>query len=121
MQSDEERELEQLGKELEAKQRHPRAPVRIGYTISQLMARRGYGQTRGREQREAAWRQACGPQLAAQTRVSKLSRGVLTILVANSMTMQELNFQQQAVLARLREIDPDLNVKALRLRVGAIS
>jgi hypothetical protein len=45
---------------------------------------------------------------------------VLEITAANSMTVQELTFQKQDVLARLQAEVPDAKIRDLRLRVGSI-
>ena len=117
---DEQQEIEAFSQQLKARQRYPRGPVRAGETLKQLMARRGYAQTQSGEQTRAAWRRACGEVLAKHTRVGTLSRGVLTVFVRNSMVLQELTFPEQQLLERLQEIDPDLNVRALRLRIAAV-
>ena len=117
---DEQQEIELLNEELLARQRHPREPVRIREVLSQLMSRRGYGQSNSNKQKQQAWRQACGEPLGAHSRAGNLNRGTLTVFVRNSMVLQELTFQQHEIIQRLAEIYPDLKVKALRMRVGVI-
>lgn len=116
----EQEEIELLNEELKRRQFHPRLPSRVGDVLNQLMAKRGYNQTRSSGDREQAWAAAAGEKLASQSRAVRLSRGVLTVMVVNSAIMQELVFQQAMLTKRVNEINPDLQVKSLRFRVGAI-
>ena len=117
---DEQAELEALNEQQLARQRRPRGPTTAREAVGRLMARRGYGQTKGRNQLSSLWQQACGELLAAHTRAGNLSRGVLTVFVSNSMVLQELTIQQRQLVERLRELDPETAVRSLRLRVGAV-
>lgn len=116
----EEDEIRQLNDELLARQHRPRAPVKLGRLVSQLMSRQGYGQTQGNEARQRAWREACGQQLAAHSRAAAVRRGVLEVVVRNSMVLQELTFQQEQLLKRLAEAAPEERIQAIKLRVGVI-
>ena len=121
MLGDEQREIEELNEELLRRQIHPRYPTRAREALNQLMARSGYGQTQSNQQREQVWQQAVGQPLASHSRAVRLSRGVLTVLVSNSAIMQELTFQQQQLVEKIKELNSDLKVRSIRFRVGAIS
>ena len=117
---DSDRELKQFSDELSRRQYHPRLPSRVGDVLNQLMAKRGYNQTRSNQQREQVWAEATGEPLASQSRAVKLSRGVLTVMVVNSSVMQELVFQQMILVKKINELNPELQIKSLRFRVGEI-
>jgi hypothetical protein len=63
---------------------------------------------------------AVGPQLAPFTRVGKLQRGVLEVVVANSTVLQELTFAQADILAQLALREASAAVRKLRFRTGQI-
>ena len=96
-------------------------PKPIGNVIAQLVQRRGYAQVRAAGERENAWQGAVGDELAAVTSVYKLRRGVLEVLVANSLLMQELTFRKEELLVSLQAELPEAGIKQLRFRVGQIS
>jgi hypothetical protein len=96
-------------------------PKRIGDILSQLMARRGYARVQSGDQCAQAWREAAGELLAACSRATQVRRGVLEVLVSNSMMVQEIGFQKSALIQRLAELLPDENIRNLKLRVGPIN
>jgi len=96
------------------------APQKLSNILADLMARRGFGRVQSTEAYEEAWRQAGGPLAAQYTRVGALKRGTLEIVVANSVLMQELTFQKDALLAHLLQLLPDQGIKGLRFRVGTL-
>jgi hypothetical protein len=93
---------------------------KIGDVLSELMSRRGYARVQATSGYAEAWRQASGEALSATTRAGTVRRGVLDVLVANSLLMQELSFEKSAILARLARLLPDERIVDLRLRVGPI-
>jgi predicted nucleic acid-binding Zn ribbon protein len=97
-----------------------RGPQAIGNVLSELMARQGYARVQSTEALERAWRDAAGPLLAKYTRVGKVCRGTLEVVVAHSTLIQELGFQKQSLLALLARLLPDAEIKNLRFRAGSI-
>ncbi|MCA9230622.1 MAG: DUF721 domain-containing protein [Planctomycetales bacterium] len=95
-------------------------PKQISNVIAQLVQRRGYAQVRAAGEREAAWQATAGEELALLTRVGGMRRGVLEVLVANSLLMQELTFRKEDLLAGLQEQLPEEGIKQIRFRLGAI-
>ncbi len=71
-------------------------------------------------ERQQAWKEAAGEQLASQTRPGKVSRGVLEVYVSNSILAQELGFAKKKLLARLQQLQPDEKIRDLRFRVGPL-
>ena len=98
-----------------------RQPKPIGNVIAQLVQRKGYAQVRVASERDEAWRTAIGQQLAPMTRVGAMRRGVLEILVANSLVMQELTFRKPDLISLLAKALPKHKISDLRFRVGKIS
>ena len=97
--------------------RHPHA---IADILSELMTRHGYAQLQARVAYEQAWRQAAGELVAEHSRVGSLKRGVLEVIVVHSTLMQELTFRKSAMLKTLAELLPDVRIKDIRFRAGAI-
>lgn len=95
-------------------------PQKMGDVLAELMARRGYAREQTAANYEAAWREAAGALLARQTRVGLVRRGTLEVTVANSVLLQELTFQKQAIVGELRRLLPDEKIEKLRFRVGPI-
>lgn len=98
----------------------PRGPEPISNILAELMARRGFARVQGTAALESAWRQAAGEMMAKYTRVGAVKRGKLEIVAANSILLQELTFQKQALLAALKLALPDEPIKDFRFRVGTI-
>jgi len=97
-----------------------RGPQAIGDVLGELMARRGFARVQTASAYEAAWREASGPLLARYTRVGALRRGILEVIAANSMVVQELGFQKSVLLRNLADRLPDEGIEGLRFRVGNI-
>jgi predicted nucleic acid-binding Zn ribbon protein len=101
-----------------------RVPVRpakpIGNLLSQLLARRGYGQVQSAAEFAAAWQSAVGQSFAAQTRCGRVRNGVLEVLAANSAVVQELTFQKAAILRKLSTLAPQQEIRNIRFKVGAV-
>jgi hypothetical protein len=108
------RELKEL-----AGKRRPGGPKRMGEVVGRLIARKGYVDDLGEEQRLAAWRAAAGT-LAAHSRPGRLNRGTLEVLVKNSVVLQEITFQKAVILGRLRERPEWRTLTEIRFRVGTI-
>lgn len=98
-----------------------RRPKRIGDVLTRLMARQGYARVQSSQELEDAWRDAVGQPLADQTRIGRLRRGVLEVVVSHSAVGQELTYAKRAILARLVQLVPDQTIRDLRVRSGPIS
>ena len=85
--------------------------------MADLLARRGYAAETAGEELEQAWAEAVGPELAAKSRPGSVRRGVLAVFAAHSTVVQELTFQETAVVDALRRLAPDAGVQSLRMRV----
>ena len=94
-------------------------PQRLGDVVTQLMARRGYGQVISSEAIQTAWQSIVGP-LETQCLPGNIKRGVLEIIVRNSLVMQELTFQKESLLRELQANVPESNISDLRFKIGVI-
>ena len=96
-------------------------PQRLGEVLAQLFTARGWGRRQGRLHLEKAWAEAVGPEHAAQTRVGNLRRGVLEVIVANAVLLQELaHFHKRRLLEQLRRRLPGTPLTDLRFRAGVL-
>ncbi len=95
-------------------------PEPLGEILSRLFAARGWGRRQAQLRLEEAWAAAVGPIAAPHTRVGRLRRGVLEVIVDNAVLLQELaHFQKRPLLERLRQQLPELAFLDLRFRAGA--
>jgi len=98
-----------------------KGPELLGEVLSRLFAARGWGRRQDRLRLEQAWEQAAGPQHAAHTRVNGLRRGVLEVVVANAVLLQELaHFHKRRLLEDLRRRLPGTTITDLRFRAGVV-
>lgn len=88
--------------------------------ISQLFARNGYAQATTSADIAGAWHDAVGETMASQSRVGKVRRGVLEVVVANSAVSQELTFRKVELAAELARRLPDHKIKSIRFRTGNV-
>jgi predicted nucleic acid-binding Zn ribbon protein len=93
-------------------------PKSMGDVLSQLLAKKGYAQVQTAATCDAAWREAVGQKLAADTRPGNVRRGVLEILVRNSVAAQELGFVKAKIVKTLTQLIPEQKIRDLRFRVG---
>ena len=100
---------------------YAKSPKPIGNVIAQLVQRRGYAQVRTAGERDKAWQTAVGKDLAAMTQVGALRRGVMEVIVSNSLLMQELTFRKEELLSELKQALPEAGIQQLRFRVGQVS
>ncbi len=98
---------------------YAKQPKPIGKVIAQLVQRRGFAQVRTADQRDTVWRTLIG-DMASDTQLGSLRRGVLEIIVSNSLLMQELTFRKEELLTGLQEALPEAKVEQLRFRVGKV-
>lgn len=96
-------------------------PKQAGNLVNQLMARRGIAQQQYNNELASTWDQVVGPQWNQLTKPANLNRGVLEILVANSLVNQQLTFEKKKLLEKMKQAMPEMNLKALRFSVGNVN
>src|SRR2546421_6919428 len=98
-----------------------KGPESLGEILSRLFAARGWGRRQDRLRLEEAWAAAVGPEVARQTRVGGLRRGVLEVVVENAILLQELaHYQKRRLLEQLRGRLSGTPVNDLRFRAGVL-
>jgi len=94
----------------------------LGEILGRLFAARGWGRQQERLRLEEAWAETLGKTQAGYTRVAGLRKGVLEIVVANAILLQELaHYQKRLLLEQLRRRLPDFRIHDLRFRAGIVN
>jgi len=93
---------------------------KIAEILSELDARRGYARIRTAATAEEAWQEAAGPEIGGKSRPGPVKRGVLEVIVANSMLAHELQFQKERIVKKLAELLPQEKIRDLRCRIGPV-
>ncbi len=98
--------------------RRPAEPTAIGKVLSELIALKGLARVEGVAQLQQAWRDVADEQIAKNSTVISLSRGVLQIGVSNTGQLSELaSFHKQTLLQSLQQQHPHLKIKDLKFRL----
>ena len=109
-----------LHQDLARKQVFPRREKHLGEALSQLMSKRGYAQVQTAACSDEAWRKAAGEELCKETRPGQIKNGVLEVLVRHPAVVQELTFMKAKLVKKLSQLIPDLRIRDLKFRVGAV-
>src|SRR5260370_29919855 len=97
----------------------PSKPEKLGEILSRLFAARGWGRRHERVQLEEAWCEVIGERGASHTRIGGLRRGVLEVMVDNSVLLQELaHFEKRRLLEEMRTRLQAMTINDLRFRTG---
>lgn len=96
----------------------PRGPQRMDQVVASLLARKGYAQLQDGLEVNAAWEQAVGQPHGSASRAGGVRRGVLEVIVASSIVLQELTFRKKKLVALLAQALPEHRITDLRFRVG---
>ena len=94
-----------------------RDPRKIADVLTDLFAQRGYAQVGASQDCQQAWARIIG-DLAKFTHATEVRRGVLQVIVSNSVVMQELTFRKQDLITELGRALPHHQIKDLRFRLG---
>ena len=96
-------------------------PESLREILARLFTARGWGRRQERLRLEQAWAEAAGPEHAAHTRADRLRRGVLEVVVANAVLLQELaHYHKRRLLEHLRRRLPGTPLTDLRFRAGVL-
>ncbi len=97
-----------------------RQPQRLGEVLNELFARRGYARRQAQANYAMVWSEAAGKGLAAHTRVARVVRGRMEVIVASSTLVQELTFRKSELIEKLAGQLPEAEIRDLRFRVGRV-
>jgi hypothetical protein len=105
---------------------YARRPKRAGDVVAAVIAKHGYAAVKGADLVRDGWAKAAvgalgDAAIAGMTMAGVLKRGVLEVMVANHVVMQEINFHRPALLAATQTALPDSRITALRFKVGRIT
>lgn len=92
---------------------------RLGDVLRELFALKGLNRVGVGRAVEAAWAEVAGEEVASRTRVGRLRRGVLEIVVQDSSLLHELVAFRKAELLRNLQRRLGGRVRELRFRSGA--
>ena len=94
-------------------------PENLSDVLGRLFVARGWGRVSERTRLETAWGETIGPELAGQTRVGSIRRGVLEIEVRSAVLQQELTqYHKRKLLADLRVKLTGVSITDLKVRSG---
>ncbi len=117
---DDKKQLDAINHIVQQRTIHPRQAKRLADVLSQLIARRGYARVRESGELDRVWAEAVGQSIATRTRPGRTRRGVLTIVVVDSLLVQELTFRKSEIITKLNNLSPERAIRDIRFRVGAI-
>lgn len=93
-------------------------PLHVSRALAELFALRGYAREQGSAQLQAIWNGVAGSDVAPQTRVLGINRGVLQVGVANAPLLAELaGFHRAGLLKQIQTAHPELRIKDLKFRL----
>ena len=96
-----------------------RDPLPLSFALNELIAIRGFARVRSDNELEAAWKSVAGPDLAVHTRPQRVTRGTLTVFVANAPLLNELaSFQGPELLQRFKQHFPHLKIRTLKFKLS---
>lgn len=98
-----------------------KGPEPLAEILSRLFATRGWGRRQDRLRLERAWATAAATdaRIMPHTRLGAFRRGVLEVEVNDSILYQELaQFHKRALLRKMRELLPGVQITDLRFRSG---
>jgi hypothetical protein len=116
----EEQDIKYLEQRYQQKRIWPKEPSHGSKLISQLMARKGYGQTQVADHVEQQWQTAVGLSLGQSSRTGNFRRGILEVIVKNSSVMQELMFQKRNIIQRLNAESDRQQISDVKFKIGPI-
>lgn len=97
------------------------SPEKIQNVLSLALRKFGIDKQIARYQFVLRWPEIVGPDIARLTRPECIRNGALVVRVANSTWAQELSFQKEAILRRLKKFtDSDVAVSDVQFYVGDI-
>jgi predicted nucleic acid-binding Zn ribbon protein len=96
-------------------------PEPLSEVLSRLFTARGWGRRQEQLRLEQAWEEVAGADVAKQTRLGAMRRGILEIEVSNGALMQELvGFHKRRLLEGMKRKLSGVTLKDLRFRAGVM-
>ena len=90
----------------------------VSSILDRLIVERGYAAQQSTQLLNEQWQAAVGETLAAQSRVGKISRGVLQVIASNSIVLSELNYAKSTALKHLQASLPEFKLRDIRFKLS---
>jgi predicted nucleic acid-binding Zn ribbon protein len=93
-------------------------PQHVSHALAELISLKGLARVQAHAELQSVWAAVAGEQIAAQTKVLGVRRGVLQVSVSNSALLSELvSFHKQSLVKALRTQQTDLRLKDIKFRL----
>ncbi len=102
------------------RQIYRRRPKKAGDVINKLMARTGYNQNEAILNLQSDWESVLSDKLRTKSRVLKIRRGCLEVIVSSSILNQEFNFQKKQLIRKMNQTPTGKSIKDIRFQVGEV-
>jgi hypothetical protein len=116
----EELDFRQAADLVKQRQRFTRRPRKSAEIVAQLMARKGYAQQSTTNELQETWKKVAPTACCDQTQAGQIRRGVLEVLVANSVLHHRLEFEKTTLLSELQKQLPNAKIRDIRFRIGNV-
>jgi len=91
-------------------------PKPIKDVLSDLLRGDGFKEINETINISTAWTNVVGKTIAKNTEIKSIKNGKITIKTANPIWRNELIFQKEGLLNKLKEKEPELNIKEIEFR-----
>lgn len=115
-------DLEDLVKRSERARRRYRAqePKRAADVMAAVLQRRGYGRMIENDQLAERWAAVVDARIRPFTRIVRVYRRRLEVVVASSAVMQELTFAKRDLVQKFNENSVGQPITDIRFRIGEV-
>ncbi len=90
----------------------------LAYILDATLKKRKLDIDREQGRLNAIWRQATGPQIAAQSKAESLKNNILLVKVSSSVWLQQLHFVKSDILGMLRPLSAASDIKDIRFSLA---
>jgi hypothetical protein len=95
-------------------------PLPIAGILQKIMKKQGIPVSGTNTSLRRLWSEAVGPQIAAQTLPEQIRRGVLSVKVASSVWMHQLQFLKKDIIQKFNALHGEAAVEKLNFSIGEI-
>lgn len=117
-----EREIEDnflyRAREVIGNQRFSRRPKAIANVVNKIVVKRGFAETKCSAQLETVWQEVAGKQMAEQTRLGNVRKGVLDVFVKSSSAMQHYSMLKSTLVQNFKNKYPEAGIENIRFKIG---
>jgi len=95
-------------------------PLPIADVLKKIMKKQGIPVPGANTSLRRIWGEAVGPQIAAQTLPEQIKRGVLSVKVASSVWMHQLQFLKKDIIQKFNTLYGEGTVQTLHFSIGEV-